>query len=47
MAIKNILAHIDHSETCNHRVKAAIDMAKQNNAQLSALLVVPDYCSMY
>lgn len=43
MAIKNILVHIDHSEACNHRVKAAIDMAKQNNAQLSALFVVPDY----
>ncbi len=43
MTIKNILVHIDHSEACNHRVKAAIDIAKQHNARLSALFVVPDY----
>lgn len=43
MAIKNILVHIDHSAACSHRVKAAIDLAKQNEARLSALFVVPDY----
>ncbi len=43
MTIKNILVHIDHSESCKHRVNAAIDMAKKNNARLSALFIVPDY----
>lgn len=43
MAIKNILVHIDHSEACELRVKAAIDLAKNNDARLSALFVVPDY----
>ncbi len=43
MAIKNILVHIDHSAACELRVKAAIDLAKTNDARLSALFVVPDY----
>lgn len=43
MAIKNILVHVDHSEACHHRVKAAIDLATQYDARLSALFVVPDY----
>ena len=43
MAIKNVLVHIDHSEACKHRVKAAIVFARQNDARLSALFVVPDY----
>lgn len=43
MAIKNILVHIDHSAACELRVKAAIDLAKNNDARLSALFVVPDY----
>ncbi len=43
MAIKNVTVHIDHSESCKHRVKAAIDVVKQNNARLTALFVVPDY----
>ena len=43
MAIKNILVHIDHSMACESRVNAAIDLARQSNARLSALFVVPDY----
>jgi len=43
MAIKNILVHIDHSTACNHRVNAAIDLARRYNARLSAVFVVPDY----
>lgn len=43
MAIKNILVHIDHSMACENRVNAAIDLARQNDARLSALFVVPDY----
>jgi len=43
MAIKNILVHIDHSMACEKRVNAAIDLARQNNARLCGLFVVPDY----
>ena len=43
MTIKNILIHIDHSLACEHRVKAAIELANQYDARLSALFVVPDY----
>jgi len=43
MAIKNILVHIDHSMACENRVNAAIDLARQNEARLCALFVVPDY----
>lgn len=43
MTIKNILVHVDHSKACSHRVKAAIELAKQYGARLSALFVVPDY----
>lgn len=43
MAIKNILVHIDHSMACENRVNAAIDLARQNDARLCALFVVPDY----
>lgn len=43
MAIKNILVHIDHSAACVLRVNAAIDLAKTNDARLSALFVIPDY----
>ncbi len=43
MTIKNILVHIDHSAACEHRVKAAIKLARDYDARLSALFVVPDY----
>ena len=43
MAIKNILVHIDHSMACETRVNAATDLARQNDARLSALFIVPDY----
>ena len=43
MAIKNLLVHIDHSTACEHRVKAAIELATEYKARLSALFVVPDY----
>jgi len=43
MTIKNLLVHIDHSLACEHRVKAAIELANEYKARLSALFVVPDY----
>ncbi len=43
MTIKNIVVHIDHSTACEHRVKAAIELAHNHDARLSALFVVPDY----
>ncbi|MCP4431369.1 MAG: universal stress protein [Gammaproteobacteria bacterium] len=43
MTIKNLLVHIDHSQACQHRVKAAIDLSRQFDARLTALFVVPDY----
>ncbi|MCP4487674.1 MAG: universal stress protein [Gammaproteobacteria bacterium] len=43
MTIKNILVHIDHSKACEHRVRAAIELARGYDARLSALFVVPDY----
>ena len=43
MTIKNLLLHIDHSESCKHRVKIAIELAKKYDARLTVLFVVPDY----
>lgn len=41
MNLKDILVHIDHRPTCTSRLKLAVALAKQHNARLTGLYVVP------
>ena len=43
MAIKNILIHTDSSVASDHRIKVAIQLAQQHQAEISSVYVVPDY----
>lgn len=43
MEIKNILLHLDHSAGCINRLDTAFAMARDNDAAISGLFVVPDY----
>jgi nucleotide-binding universal stress UspA family protein len=42
MDIKNILVHIDSSERCAERLRIAAILAKQRDAHLSGLYVIPE-----
>ena len=41
MNLKDILVHIDNRPTCVSRLQVAIQLAKQQNARLSGLYVIP------
>lgn len=41
MNLKDILVHIDHRPTCRSRLEVAILLAKQQNARLTGLYVIP------
>jgi len=41
--IKNILLHLDHSSGCQNRLQTAFAMAKNYDALITGLFVVPDY----
>jgi len=43
MKYKNILIHLDHSSGCSNRLEAAFGLARQFDAQVSGLFVVPNY----
>ena len=43
MDFKNILLHLDHSSGCQNRLEAAFALAKNNDALITGLFVVPDY----
>jgi len=43
MEFKNILIHLDHSSGCRNRLEAAFDLARNFDAQITGLFVVPDY----
>ncbi len=43
MEIKNILLHLDHSSGCSNRLETAFALARENNAGITGLFVVPDY----
>jgi len=43
MDFKNILIHLDHSSGCRNRLEAAFDLARNFDAQITGLFVVPDY----
>ncbi len=43
MEIKNILLHLDHSSGCSNRLDIAFALARENDASISGLFVVPDY----
>ncbi len=43
MEIKNILLHLDHSSGCSNRLDTAFALARENNASITGLFVVPDY----
>jgi nucleotide-binding universal stress UspA family protein len=40
---KNILLHLDHSSGCQNRLETAFALAKNNDALITGLFVVPDY----
>lgn len=42
MDIKNILVHVDNSERCEERLNEATTLAKQHEAHLSGLYVIPE-----
>jgi len=42
MALKNILVHIDSSDRCTERLGIAAMLAKQHDAHLSGLYVIPE-----
>ncbi|MEA3362978.1 MAG: universal stress protein [Thermodesulfobacteriota bacterium] len=41
MNLKDILVHIDNRSTCGSRLEAAIQLAKQQQAQLTGIYVIP------
>ncbi|MFV2031121.1 MAG: universal stress protein [Gammaproteobacteria bacterium] len=43
MAFKKILIHADSSAACDHRVRLAMRLAKQQLAELASVYIVPDY----
>lgn len=43
MEFKNILIHLDHSSGCDNRLDIAFKLARQFNAKLTGLFIVPDY----
>ncbi len=43
MNIKNILLHLDHSSGCGNRLDTAFALARDFDAQITGLFVVPDY----
>ena len=43
MDIKNILLHLDHSSGCRNRLETAFNLARDFDAQITGLFVVPDY----
>jgi nucleotide-binding universal stress UspA family protein len=43
MDFKNLLIHLDHSSGCQNRLKTAFELARNFEAQLTGLFVVPDY----
>jgi nucleotide-binding universal stress UspA family protein len=43
MEFKNILIHLDHSSGCRNRLEAAFDLARNFDAKITGLFVVPDY----
>ena len=43
MEFKNILIHLDHSSGCQNRLEAAFDLARNFDAPITGLFVVPDY----
>ena len=43
MDFKNILLHLDHSSGCLNRLEFAISLAREYDAKIIGLFVVPDY----
>jgi len=43
MEFKNILVHLDHSSGCNNRLQTAFELAREFDAGVTGLFVVPDY----
>jgi nucleotide-binding universal stress UspA family protein len=43
MEFKNILIHLDHSSGCQNRLAAAFELARNFDARITGLFVVPDY----
>ena len=43
MDFKNILLHLDHSSGCENRLQVAFALAKNYDAVITGLFVVPDY----
>ncbi len=43
MEFKNILIHLDHSTGCRNRLEVAFGLARDFDARITGLFVVPDY----
>ena len=43
MEIKSLLLHLDHSDGCANRLQTACDVAREFDARITGLFVVPDY----
>ena len=43
MSYKNILVHLDHSKGCRKRLDVAFELARDFEAQLTGLFIVPSY----
>ena len=43
MELKNLLIHLDHSSGCGNRLDTAFALARNFDAQINGLFVVPDY----
>ena len=43
MDIKSLLLHLDHSEGCANRLQIACEIAREFDARVTGLFVVPDY----
>lgn len=43
MDLKNLLIHLDHSSGCRNRLETAFVLARNFDAQITGLFVVPDY----
>ena len=43
MEFKNILIHLDHSSGCRNRLEIAFELARDFDARITGLFVVPDY----
>ncbi|WP_321368965.1 universal stress protein [uncultured Desulfuromusa sp.] len=41
MNLKDILVHIDHRPTCVSRLEVAVELAKQQQAQLTGIYIIP------